>query len=176
MKELLADETKRYFKADSSDKKIFKYIIDILLNVFFFFEVEKVWEVDQAVHKQGFFHLNWIRSTVWTKYMPNPWIFRKSWKPTFWYSSTLIFYVHGPMCECNACDNVSLEVFTSIKRHSLIPHLYKMKDSCNWPHLSLVHGVARELCPIKVVFPEFKVKECLNKRQSVNNPFPMSLV
>lgn len=63
------------------------------------------------------------------------------------------------MCECNACDNVSLEVLASIKLHSLISHFYKMKDSHNWPHLSLACGVARELCPIKDVFPEFTVKE-----------------
>lgn len=80
------------------------------------------------------------------------------------------------MCECNTHDNVSLEVFASIKLHALIPHFSKMKDSYNWPHLSLVCGALRELCPIKVVFPEFTVKESLNKSQSVNNLFPMSLI
>lgn len=105
------------------------------------------------------FHLNCFCSIVRKKSMLNPWIFRKSWELTFWYFSALILYVHSPMCECNACDNVSLEVFAPIKLHSLISHFYKMKDSHNWPHLSLVCGVARELCPIKVVFPEFTVEE-----------------
>lgn len=80
------------------------------------------------------------------------------------------------MCECNTHDNVSVEVFASIKLQSLIPDFYKMKDSYNWPHLSLACGAPRELCPVKVVFPEFTVKECLNKSQSVNNPFPTSQI
>lgn len=79
-------------------------------------QVEKVWEVDQAVWKQGgVFHLNWTCSTAWTKYMLNSWILWQSWKLTFWYSSILIIYVHSPMCECNTCDNISLEVFASTK-------------------------------------------------------------
>lgn len=122
------------------------------------------------------YHLNRFCSIVRRKSMLNPWIFRKSCKLTFWYFSALIFYVHSPMCECNACDNVSLEVFASIKLHSLISHFYKMKDSHNWPHLCLVCGVARELCPIKIVFPEFTVKETRSQRQSMNSLFPVSVI
>lgn len=133
----------------------------------------EVWEVDQTV--QPFFS-DVIMEAAWTKFMLNPYILKKSWKMTFEYSTTLILHVHSPMCLCNTGDDVSLEGFVFIKLHCLIPYFYKMKDAHNWPHLSLVCGVAGDLYPIKVVFPEFTMKECLNKKQSVNSPFPVSLV